>query len=179
MARLAQRQSTRRGKRLLRELKARRSGVARAERAPDQRGRKLAFNELPRAPLEPEEPERPRDIVREALATCTPLVITYRRQYDGATVQDTVRPYEAKNHRTSQTPMLYATHDKHGATQIHSYIIKRLRVDGLAPVGSYRPVWPVQPNSVDNVNLGLGRPAKPRPVDPRTGLPYVRKPYGS
>lgn len=82
--------------------------------------------------------------IRLAMGTQSKLAFRYTRKRDGQTGDYVASPYEVGTHPASGAAVLWATETKHGAQQIHAFLMPRISdVDNLT-LARYRPRWPVR-----------------------------------
>lgn len=101
-----------------------------------------------RLPLSVESVERlgRRDSIRTAMEYGRKLAFFYARKRDGVEGHYVTAPYSMRD--VAGREMLYATDHKHGAGQIHSFILGRVAHAAVIPGARYHPVWTVEPESV-------------------------------
>lgn len=82
------------------------------------------------------------DSIRAAMEMGRKLEFSYTRKRDGAELGYVVNAYSRRGNK------LYATDHKHGADQIHAFLLHRIRDASVLPDRRYNPVWDVEPESV-------------------------------
>lgn len=83
-----------------------------------------------------------REAIAAAMIARKRLLVTYTRKRDGATLPYTLAPYSRRGNK------IYATDHKHGAHQIHSFIVSRMTDVEVKPASTYEPVWRTEPETI-------------------------------